>query len=69
MPTEEFEDPTTPAAQWTDADWPDDFGLEERQFAVEDVNENADAPLPPAVAGPPPAPAQEGGDQGNGHAG
>ncbi|MEQ6026009.1 hypothetical protein SOM70_25910 [Streptomyces salinarius] len=38
------------------ANWEDEFGFDDRQFVVEDLADGPDM-LPPAVTGPPPAPA------------
>ncbi|MET7657070.1 MULTISPECIES: hypothetical protein [unclassified Streptomyces] len=41
-------------------DWEDEFGFGDRQFVVEDLTDDPEPPLPPAVTGAPPAPQEPG---------
>ncbi|MFJ8078532.1 hypothetical protein ACIQ7Q_32540 [Streptomyces sp. NPDC096176] len=46
------------------SDWEDEFGLDDRQFVVEDLTDEPAPELPPAVTGAPPALPPEPGTQG-----
>ncbi|MER6392823.1 hypothetical protein ACFXEL_24575 [Streptomyces sp. NPDC059382] len=72
MATEHPQPPHTPGLDASGdpgiEDWEDEFGFDDRQFVVEDLADEPDAELPPAVTGAPPTPSAEPGTQGQPHA-
>ncbi|MEU6211361.1 hypothetical protein ACIGD1_07580 [Streptomyces sp. NPDC085612] len=73
MPHDPQDANTEPTVQdWDDLRWADEPGLDDRQFAVEDADDNP-PDLPPPVTGAPPLPPRDpaapDAPQGGAHAG